>query len=85
MFDSGPELFDAVCRHGVEGVVGKGLDEAYLPGERAWLKVKNRNYWRLPYEIEAIQRSRERSSRASASSPIASCTAAMRPYKLAIA
>jgi hypothetical protein len=24
------------------------------PGERAWLKVKNRGYWRYPYEIAAL-------------------------------
>jgi ATP-dependent DNA ligase len=27
MFDDGPELFDAICGIGVEGVVGKRLDE----------------------------------------------------------
>jgi bifunctional non-homologous end joining protein LigD len=72
MFEDGPRLFDAVCRQGVEGVVGKRLDERYKPGERGWLKVKNRGYWRYPYEVAALQRSFERSSKASASSPIAS-------------
>jgi bifunctional non-homologous end joining protein LigD len=66
IFESGPQLFDAVCREGVEGVVGQRLDEPYKPGERAWLKVKNRRYWRYPYEIAAVQLSRERASRASA-------------------
>jgi ATP-dependent DNA ligase len=72
MFDDGPELFDAVCRIGVEGIVGKRLDEPYKPGERGWLKVKNRGYWRYRCEIAALQRSFERSARASASSPSAS-------------
>ena len=51
VFDDGPGLFDAVCRQGVEGVVGKRLDEPYRPGERGWLKVKNRGYWRYEYGV----------------------------------
>jgi hypothetical protein len=31
-------------------VVAKRLNEPYRPGERAWIKHKNRDYWR--YEIE---------------------------------
>jgi bifunctional non-homologous end joining protein LigD len=54
MFEDGPELFDAVCRVGVEGIIGKRLDEPYKPGERGWLKVKNRGYWRYPYEVAAL-------------------------------
>ncbi len=43
-------LFDAVCEQELEGVVAKRLNEPYRPGERAWVKTKNREYWR--YEIE---------------------------------
>ncbi|HET7427517.1 MAG TPA: hypothetical protein VFJ50_10770 [Gemmatimonadales bacterium] len=26
----------------------------YLPGRRAWIKVKNRDYWRYPLEVATI-------------------------------
>jgi hypothetical protein len=42
VYDDGPALFQAVCGHGLEGVVCKPLTSRYLPGERGWLKVKNR-------------------------------------------
>ena len=48
---------------------------------RAWVRgQKERSYWRYSYEMEALQRSRERSSMASASSPRASCAAARSGY-----
>jgi hypothetical protein len=37
-------LWEAVCEHELEGLVAKRLHEPYLPGERAWVKVKNRAY-----------------------------------------
>jgi hypothetical protein len=42
--------------------VAKRLDEPYRPGQRAWVKTKNRDYWR--YEIEregalSVKRSRQ--------------------------
>ena len=40
-----------LCRR-VEGRVA----EPYRPGERRWLKVKNRAYWRYPHEVEAVRR-----------------------------
>jgi bifunctional non-homologous end joining protein LigD len=49
-FDDGDALFDAVCAHELEGVVAKRRDSRYRPGERGWVKIKNRNYWR--YELE---------------------------------
>jgi bifunctional non-homologous end joining protein LigD len=45
-FDDGHALFGAVCEHGLEGVVAKRRGERYRPGERRWIKTKNRNYWR---------------------------------------
>lgn len=58
-FDEGQRLFDAVCEIGLEGVVAKKLSQRYRPGERLWVKVKNRDYWRYPLEREsAIQASR---------------------------
>lgn len=38
------------CEQELEGVVAKRLNEPYRPGERAWIKTKNRAYWR--YELE---------------------------------
>jgi hypothetical protein len=34
----------------LEGVVAKRRSGRYRPGERGWVKIKNRDYWR--YEIE---------------------------------
>jgi ATP-dependent DNA ligase len=48
---------------GFEGVVAKRASEWYRPGERRWLKTKNRDYWRYPLEIEGMRRATERSSR----------------------
>ena len=50
--DDGPTLFAAVVEQGLEGAVAKWLDGVYRPGERDWLKVKNRAYWRFGQEGE---------------------------------
>jgi bifunctional non-homologous end joining protein LigD len=60
VFDDGDALFDAVCEHGLEGIVAKRLLGPYRPGYRGWVKVKNPSYWRRQSEIEMMQRSRER-------------------------
>ena len=41
---SGPDLFEAVVREGLEGVVAKRADSPYQPGvrSRSWLKCKRR-------------------------------------------
>jgi bifunctional non-homologous end joining protein LigD len=49
-FDDGERLFAAVLQQGLEGIVAKPLASTYRPGERDWLKVKNRGYWRLGQE-----------------------------------
>ena len=49
-FDDGAALFEAICERELEGIVAKRLDSRYRPGERAWVKVKKRDYWR--YELE---------------------------------
>jgi bifunctional non-homologous end joining protein LigD len=51
-FTDGSALFDAVCDSELEGVVAKRLDEPYRPRERAWVKTKNRAYWRYELELE---------------------------------
>ena len=52
VFDDGPALFAATCEQGLEGVVAKRRDSFYRPGERGWVKVKNRSYWRFGEERE---------------------------------
>jgi bifunctional non-homologous end joining protein LigD len=49
-FEDGTSLFHAVCDHELEGVVAKRTESRYRPGERGWVKIKNREYWR--YELE---------------------------------
>jgi ATP-dependent DNA ligase len=56
VFDDGHALFAAVCEQGLEGVVAKPLASTYRPGERGWIKVKNRAYWRFGAELERSQR-----------------------------
>jgi hypothetical protein len=56
-FDDGPALFAAVCSEGLEGVVAKRRSERYRPGERRWIKTKNRDYWRYAEEVESLRRS----------------------------
>ena len=59
-FDDGQALFSAVCDQGLEGVVAKRRSQSYRPGERAWVKTKNKAYWRYGEELESLQRSLER-------------------------
>jgi bifunctional non-homologous end joining protein LigD len=41
-FEEGRALFDVICERRLEGVVGKRLRDPYRPGERLWVKHKNR-------------------------------------------
>jgi ATP-dependent DNA ligase len=60
-FNDGPALFEAIWERELEGIVAKRSDGAYRPGERGWLKIKNRNYWRYELEREsAINKRRQR-------------------------
>jgi bifunctional non-homologous end joining protein LigD len=52
-FDDGEALFEAVCAHELEGVVAKRRNGLYRPGERGWVKTKNRSYWRWEMEHES--------------------------------
>jgi bifunctional non-homologous end joining protein LigD len=58
VFDDGERLFAAVVERGLEGIVAKPLASTYRPGERDWLKVKNRSYWRFGQELELTSRPR---------------------------
>jgi bifunctional non-homologous end joining protein LigD len=46
-FDDGEALLEATGRYGLEGIVAKKRSEPYRPGERGWIKVKHRDYWRF--------------------------------------
>src|SRR5919201_5533447 len=53
-FDDGEALLAATSAHGLEGVVAKRRHEPYRPGERVWVKVKHRHYWRFGRERQAL-------------------------------
>ena len=57
-FDDGQALWEAVCEHELEGVVAKQRRSHYVPGERRWIKTKNRDYWRYEMEREGAFNSR---------------------------
>jgi bifunctional non-homologous end joining protein LigD len=50
-FDDGEALLAATSEHGLEGVVAKRRHEPYRPGERGWVKVKHRHYWRFGRDL----------------------------------
>ena len=60
VYDDGPALFAAVVEAGLEGIVAKRLTDPYKPGERGWVKIKNRAYWRFAQERDARARQREK-------------------------
>jgi bifunctional non-homologous end joining protein LigD len=60
VFADGTALFAAACERGLEGVIAKRRSAAYRPGQRGWIKVKNRGYWRYEEEIESLRKSIER-------------------------
>jgi ATP-dependent DNA ligase len=51
-------LWEAVCEHELDGVVAKRRSGRYSPGERGWVKMKNRDYWRGEMEREGAFNSR---------------------------
>jgi bifunctional non-homologous end joining protein LigD len=57
-FEDGHALFEAVRERELEGVVAKRLGGHYQPGERAWVKTKNRGYWRYDLERESAMNKR---------------------------
>jgi ATP-dependent DNA ligase len=57
-FDDGPALWEAVCEHELEGVVAKRRSSRYPSGERGWIKMKNRPYWRYEMEREGASKLR---------------------------
>src|SRR5436189_4003637 len=57
-FDDPEALWDAVCKHELEGVVAKKRTSRYVSGERGWIKTKNRDYWRYEMEREGALKAR---------------------------
>jgi bifunctional non-homologous end joining protein LigD len=55
-FEDGEALFAAVCERGLEGVVAKRLRDPYKPGERHWVKTKNRATVRFAEERDRAQK-----------------------------
>jgi bifunctional non-homologous end joining protein LigD len=52
VFDHGEALMETIVERGWEGVVAKKLAGAYRPGQRGWIKIKNRDYWRYAQDLE---------------------------------
>jgi bifunctional non-homologous end joining protein LigD len=72
VFDHGEALLEAVKLAKLEGIVAKKLSQTYRPGERHWIKVRNRDYWRYPLEREFVARTQSRlASNAKAASGVA--------------
>jgi ATP-dependent DNA ligase len=42
----------------LDSVLAKRRSDRYLPGDRAWMKVKSRDYWRHEMEREGAFNSR---------------------------
>ena len=55
-FEDGEALFAAVCARGLEGVVAKRERDPYRPGDRAWVKTKNRATARFAEERDGVGR-----------------------------
>ena len=55
-FEDGEALFAAVYERGLEGVVAKRLRDPYRPGDRVWVKTKNRATARFQEERERVGR-----------------------------
>lgn len=59
-FADGEALLQATTLHGLEGVVAKQREERYRPGERGWIKTKNRGYWRFAQQLDFAHSRRRR-------------------------
>jgi hypothetical protein len=59
-FEDGEALFRVVCDRGLEGVVAKRERDPYRPGERGWVKTKNRRTARFAEELDGVRRQVDR-------------------------
>lgn len=70
--ERGSELFEAACRHDLEGVVAKWANGAYQTGDStSWLKIKNPDYTQTQgrHELFESRRSRFEGRRSTANIP----------------
>ena len=57
-FEDCEALFAAVCARGLEGVVAMRDRDFYRPGDRVWVKTKNRTTLRFAEERDGVGRRR---------------------------
>jgi ATP-dependent DNA ligase len=55
-FEDGRALFEVICERGLEGVDAKGLRDPCRPGERLWVKTKNKSTRRFAEELAGVGR-----------------------------
>jgi bifunctional non-homologous end joining protein LigD len=55
---TGVDLFEAVCRNDLEGIVAKRADGRYAPEEPTWVKIKNRDYGHIEDRRELFEKRR---------------------------
>ena len=55
-FEDGEALYRVVFERGLEGVVAKRERDPYRPGERGWIKTKNRATARFAEERDGVGR-----------------------------
>jgi bifunctional non-homologous end joining protein LigD len=55
-FEDGEALYRVICERGLVGVVAKRLRDPYRPGERRWIKTKNRQTRRFAEELAGAER-----------------------------
>jgi ATP-dependent DNA ligase len=48
------------CERELEGIVAKRRAGSYRPGQRGWVKIKNRDYWRYEMQRESAINLRRR-------------------------
>jgi bifunctional non-homologous end joining protein LigD len=70
-FADGNALWQVVEEQELEGLVAKPLGGVYKPGERGWLKVKNKAYWKYAIEREGMVERRAKPGRRFAGAPLA--------------
>ena len=59
-FEDGEALLEPTGKLGLEGWWRKKRSERYRPGERGWVRVKHRHYWRFGQELERARSRRRR-------------------------
>ena len=69
-----PSCFGAACAQELEAVVAKRGAGLYRPGDRGWVKIKNREYWRYEMERESAITKRRPRVRSSKSAALAATT-----------